>query len=273
MSSNAINIQLPTGVQLQYIRRGDLSAIPIVFLHGFTGSWREFEPILEYLPEDLHAIAITLRGHGEASHPETGYGLSHFSADVEQLLKALEIDEVVIVGHSMGSAIAQRFALDNSGTTLGLVLVSAVYPRPGDPNLQAYFDSTVSKLEDPIDPEYVRQFLAIMRVKPIPEELFEIGVQEALRVPARVWMQAFEGRLKDRMAEEFDRIQCPTLLIWGDRDHRSLEEDQDALLREIRGSQLRVYPGCGHLVHIEEPRRFALDIAAFWEETVATGAT
>ena len=86
-------------------------------------------------------------------------------------------------------------------------------------------------------------------------------------------LMAFAGRLKDRIAEEFGRIECPTLLIWGDRDHRSLQEDQYALLREIQGAQLKIYPGCGHLVHIEEPRRFALDIAAFWEETVATGTS
>jgi len=269
MSSTAINFQLPTGVQLQYSRRGDPSAIPIVFLHGFAGSWHEFVPIFDYLPEDLHAIAVTLRGHGGASRPETGYELSDFSADVEQLLKALEIPEVIIVGHSMGSAVAQRFALDNSTTILGLVLVSAVYSKPGDPDLRAYYDSTVSKLEDPIDPEFIRRFIASMRVKPIPEELFELFVREALKVPARVWIQAFEGRLKDRIAEELDRIQCPTLLIWGDADHRSHQEDQDALLRNIRGSQLRVYGGCGHLAHIEEPERFALDIAAFLEETVA----
>lgn len=272
MLSNAINIRLPTGIHLQYVRRGDLSAIPIVFLHGFASSWREFEPILEHLPKDLHAIAITLRGHGKASHPETGYELAHFSADLEQLLKVLEIPEAVIVGHSMGSAVAQQFALDNPETTSGLVLVSAVYPRPGDPKLQAYFESTVSNLEDPIDPEFVRQFLASMRVKPIPEALFETFVEDALKVPARVWIQAFAGRLKNRIAEEYGRIQCPTLLIWGNRDQRSLEEDQDALLRAIPRSQLRIYPDCGHLIHIEEPRRFAQDIAAFLEETVGTDA-
>jgi pimeloyl-ACP methyl ester carboxylesterase len=173
----------------------------------------------------------------------------------------------------MGSAVAQRFAIDNPENTLGLVLVSAVYSLPEDLKLQAYFDSTISKLEDPIDPDFVRTFLDSMRVKPISDELFEVLYHEALKVSAMVWIQAFEGRLIDNISEELGRIQSPTLLIWGDQDHRSLWKDQEAILAAIPDSRLKLYKGCGHLVHLEESKDFASDIANFLEEVTIVGAS
>ena len=245
------NIQLPYGVQLPYIEQGDPSKVSIVFLHGYTGSLREFEPVFDHLPGSVHAIAVTL------------------SSDVYAFMQSKGIRKALIVGHSMGSAVAQRLAIDYPDKVLGLVLAGASVTLPGDPKVQAILDSTISELVDPIDPSFVRQFLTSMRVKPIPDELFEIVVQEALKVPARVWIQAFEGRLLEKIGEELDSIHCPSLLIWGDLDHRSLESDQDALLDAIPDSFLSVYQGAGHLLHLEEPSRFALDVMAFLENTIA----
>ncbi len=273
MISNIKSLELSNDLHLPYFELGDTAGYPVIFLHGFTGSLHEFEPIFKYLPQDHHAIALTLRGHGDATHPESGYPLSDFSTDVENFLQAMDATDVILVGHSMGSAVAQRFAIDNPENTLGLVLVSAVYTLPGDLKLQEYFDSTISKLEDPIDPEFVRIFLDSIRVKPISDELFEVLYHEALKVPARVWIQAFEGRLIDNISEELGRIQSPTLLIWGDQDHRSLRKDQDAILAAIPDSRLKLYKGSGHLVHLEESEDFASDIANFLEEVTIAGAS
>ena len=245
----------------------------MILLHGFLGSWREYEPAVAHLPESIHALALTQRGHGEASHPKSGYRLQHFSADLAEFMQVKGIPSAIIVGHSMGSAVAQRFAIDYPDLTEALILTSAALPQEGDPAIQEFFDTTISHLKDPIDPVFVRQFLTSMRVKEIPEQLFEVLMQEALKVPARVWIQAFEGRLLETIAEKLKRISCPTLLIWGDQDQRSLRGDQDALLLAIPESRLIVYRGAGHLLHIEEPLRFASDVATFAEEVTIGAAS
>jgi pimeloyl-ACP methyl ester carboxylesterase len=137
---------------------------------------------------------LTQRGHGDASHPNSGYRLDDFSGDLLEFMEVKGIREAIIVGHSMGSAVAQRFAVDNPDKSLGLILAGASIAGQGDPKVQEFFDSTISRLVDPIDPNFVRQFSASMRVKEIPEELFEMVVQDALKVPARVWIQAFRTR-------------------------------------------------------------------------------
>ena len=86
------------------MKRGNPSTIRAVFLHGFTGSRREFEPILTHLPGSVHAIALTQRGHGDASHPQSGYRLHDFSEDLAEFLKAKDILSAVIVGHSKGDS-------------------------------------------------------------------------------------------------------------------------------------------------------------------------
>lgn len=264
-------IQLSKGMRLPYFEYGSQSEIPVVLLHGFAGSRREYEPVFAHLPRSIHAFALTQRGHGDAGHPKSGYRLQNFSADLAEFMQAKEIPAAVIAGHSMGSAIAQRFAVDNPDLTQGLVLASAAFPRQGDPGIQDFFDTTVSHLKDPINPLFVRQFLSGMRVESISEELFEILVQEALKVPARVWIQAFEGRLAETLSEQLKRISCPTLLIWGEQDQRSLRSDQDILLATIPDSRLIVYHEAGHLLHLEEPQRFASNLTAFVEE-LAIGA-
>jgi pimeloyl-ACP methyl ester carboxylesterase len=98
------SIQLPNNVRLPYVERANPSTIPVVFLHDFTGSWREFEPILTHLPKSVHAIALTQRGHGDASHPQIGYRLHDFSEDLAEFLKAKDILSAVIVGHSKGDS-------------------------------------------------------------------------------------------------------------------------------------------------------------------------
>jgi len=64
---------LATGVSIPYVEAGDPAGVPVVFLHGYTDSWRSYEPVLPHIPAGIRAIALTLRGHGDAEKPATGY--------------------------------------------------------------------------------------------------------------------------------------------------------------------------------------------------------
>ena len=61
--------ELPDGLRLPYVERGDPAGIPVVFLHGITDSWRSFQLVLPHLPPSIRALALTQRGHGDASRP------------------------------------------------------------------------------------------------------------------------------------------------------------------------------------------------------------
>jgi pimeloyl-ACP methyl ester carboxylesterase len=145
--------------------------------------------------------------------------------------------------------------------------VKLPYVEQGDPpDLLEAWDSTISKLTDPIDPSFVREFQQSTLTQPVPRAFLETLVQENLKVPARVWRATLEGLLQDDSFEELVKIKAPTLIIWGDQDAILPRSDQEALAAAVAGSRLVVYPGAGHALYWEEPARFASDLVAFIED-------
>lgn len=263
----AKSIDLPNQIRLPYAEQGDPSGLPVLLLHGFADSWRSFELVLPYLPENIHAVALTLRGHGDASRPATGYGIRDFAGDLAEFQDAMHLRAAVIVGHSMGSGVALRFALDHPERTMGLVLVGASPTMGGTAAALEFWNSTVSKLTDPVDQALVRGMTDSMLAQPVPQAFVDAAVQESLKVPAFVWKATFESRwrLEGDYSADLNKIKAPTLIVWGDQDVRYPRGEQEGLASAIAGSRLLVYDGAGHLLHWEEPQRFASDLVTFVE--------
>jgi non-heme chloroperoxidase len=265
------SVELSSGVRLPYAEQGDPLGVPVVLLHGITDSWRSFEGVLPHLPESIHAFALSQRGHGDADRPATGYSPQNFATDLAAFMGALKLRPAVIVGHSMGASIAQRFAIDHPVRTLGLVLVGSLTTWRGHPEFVELWDSVVAMLTDPIDPGFVREFQESTLAQPVSPAFLEIIVQESLKMPARVWKAVLlEGLLEADFSRELARIHAPTLIVWGDQDSLT-RSGQEALTAAIAGSRLLVYPGIGHALHWEEPERFAADLVAFTENLVIRG--
>ena len=263
-------VDLPPQVTLQYVVQGKSSGLPVIFLHGFSDSWISFKLVLPHLPDTMRAFVLTQRGHGEASKPKSGYSVNHFSADLEAFMRSEQLDNAVIVGHSMGCAVAIRFAIDNPDRTLGLVLAGASSSLRGTNQTRQFWDSILSELTDPIDPMWARQMTESMLVQPVPQDFLEKMFQESTKLPAHVWKAAFESRwrLEGDYESELGDIKAVTLVIWGDQDKRNPRSEQETLLKEIPNAQLSVYSGCGHLLHWEKPDRFARDLVRFVEEHI-----
>jgi pimeloyl-ACP methyl ester carboxylesterase len=262
------SLALSTGVTLPYVEQGDPHGIPVILLHGVTDSWRSFELLLPHLPSSLHAFALTQRGHGDADRPLTGYSFRHFAADVAAFMDALKIKQSVIVGHSMGSGVAQRFALDYPERLLGVVLAGTFATLSQNPAVQEFWDNVASTLTDPIAPQIVREFQQSTLAQPIPAIFFETVVNESLKVPAQVWHATFSTFLQEDWSSEFGKISAPTLIVWGDQDAFCPRSDQELLQAMIPNSQLLVYSGAGHDPHWEEPERFTADLVNFVEQRV-----
>ena len=253
--------ELSNGLRLPYVRQGDPAAAPVILLHGLTDSWRVYELVLAELPMDVDAIAVTQRGHGDASRPATGYQLRDFASDLLGFMDALAIERATLAAHSSHTFVIERFAIDHPERTAGLVLVGAPATLQGRAELAGLLER-VSRLTDPIDPTFVRDFARSTFHRPVPPELVERMVEESLKVPARVWREAFPGLLAGDLLSELHRISAPTVLVWGDQDDIVSLADQRTLLDAIPGSTLLIYQGTGHTPQCEEPARFAADVAA-----------
>jgi pimeloyl-ACP methyl ester carboxylesterase len=259
------SVALPTGVTLPYVAQGDPAGVPVVLLHGGTDSWRSFQPVLPYLPGSIRAFALTQRGHGDASRPMAGYHPRDFAADVAAFLDSQGLEAAVVAGHSMGSTVALRFALDYPERTRGLVPMGTFVRYKTNPVIVEFVEEVVSGLEDPIDWSVAQEFQESTLAGPISPSFLKIAIAESLKAPARVWRDLFAGLLDDEHVVRLESIAAPTQLIWGDQDAFVPGSDQETLLATIAGSRLEIYRGIGHAVHWEEPARFAADLVAFVE--------
>jgi non-heme chloroperoxidase len=115
-----------------------------------------------------------------------------------------------------------------------------------------------------VDPGFVRRFQESTLAQRVPQAFLQTMIRESLKVPARVWRAATEALLEDDHTEELNKIVAPTLILWGDSDLLT-RDDQETLAEAIVGSRRVVYPGGGHTLYWEEPGRVASDLAAFIE--------
>lgn len=259
-------VALPDGVRLEYVEQGDTGGTPVIFLHGVTDSWRSFEPVLRRLPASVRAFALSQRGHGESSRPESGYRYRDFSEDVRAFMDANGLASAVIVGHSMGSLVAQRLAADHPDRIRGLVLVGAFATIHGSEGIAEFVDTTIRPLTDPISTDFARQWQLSTTARPIDPDLLEVVVGETLKVPARVWHAAFEGFLATPdFSGELGGLAAPVLIVWGDQDAYAGRADQDALLAALPAARFVALQGVGHAVHWEVPDRFVSELLRFLE--------
>lgn len=257
-------VRLANGLTMPYLEQGDPDGVPVILIHGYSDSSLSFEPVLEYLPSNVRALAVTLRGHGDADRPPSGYALSDFANDVALFAEALELGPAVVVGHSMGSGVARDFAIEHPSRTSAVVLIGAFAKMHGNPVIDE-LEQAVRQLSDPVDPVFVREFQEGTITHPVPPEFVDRAVAESLKMPARVWNAVLDGMLAYDLEDRLENITVPVLAVWGDRDAIFGQDDWDSLAASLPNVRIELYPGAGHATHWEHPDRFASDLVAFIE--------
>ncbi|MCY1073111.1 alpha/beta fold hydrolase [Archangium lansingense] len=256
------SVQLSTGVRMHYVEQGRKDGPVLVLLHGYTDSYLSFERVLPLLPRSFHVYALDQRGHGDSSRPECCYSQSDFASDVVAFLDSQGIQRAVLVGHSMGSFIAQQVALEHPQRVEALVLIGSAPTVHGNA-VAAELKSYVDTLSDPIDPAFVRDFQAGTFYRPIPPSFLDTAVSESLKVPARVWKASLDGLIAEDHAARLGTLSVPTLVVGGDRDGFFSVAEQQALAQALPRATLALYTETGHAPHVEQPQRFVHDVKEF----------
>jgi non-heme chloroperoxidase len=259
----------PGGVRLPYAEHGDPSGIPVVMLHGWSDSWRSFEGVLPHLPASIRALAVTLRGHADTTGAQS-HTISDMSADFAAFLDAVGVESAVIAGHSMGSIVAERVAIDHPARVAGLVLMGA-RPTFDRPNMDELY-AAVEELTDPVDRVFIREFQESTIARPVAPGLIDMAVAESQKLTADTWREIMDGVIRVDLSAELPSIAAPTLVIAGECDEVAPLGDGGTLAALIPGSRLAIYDDAGHAMHWEEPARVAADVAAFAREVAAVAA-
>ncbi len=221
--------------------------VPVLMVHGAGGSHLDWPAELRRLPE-ANAIVFDLPGHGRSPGPGRST-VSAYAADVVALLDTLELQQAIILGFSLGGAIAQTVAANYKSRVAGLILLAtsarlSVNPALLD-GLQTDYDATLQKLIDwqwsASAGEQIKR-LSLRRLQAVDRVVLRADYQAANR---------FDGR--DRLTH----IQTPTLIIGGTDDRMIPLADFEDLHQQITDSQLVKIAGGGHLVALEHSQDVA----------------
>ena len=265
------SVALPNGEKLAYVALGDLKGQPVVLIHGYTDSARDWVPLVPYLSPHFRLIIVDIRGHGRSSKPECCYTRFDFAYDIKLLLDALRVAQADFVGHSLGSVIAQTLAEYWPERTRKVVLISSTAgPRPGAPSHKAEFDyaAQIRELKEPIDPDSPFMMAWWSSPTPVDADFMRRQRVDSAAIPLHVWLAVLDQGLEPMLVagelqKSLPRLTAPALLIWGSKDPIMDEAARATLLEGLPQAQVRVFDGLGHNPFWEDPRGCAEVINPF----------
>jgi pimeloyl-ACP methyl ester carboxylesterase len=259
-------IALPDGVTLGYVEFGSPMGKPVVLIHGYTDSARDWVPLVPYLSKTLRLILVDIRGHGISSKPECCYARIDVAYDMKLLLDALHIPSADIVGHSFGSIIAQTLAECWPARTHSVVLISSTalpFDRPtakdGKPTRPAFdFRTPILALKDPIDPESPFMIAWWASPTPVDAEFLRRQRGDAAAIPARVWLAVLDQGLSGAdLQSTLPKLKAPALLIWGSEDPIIDIAGRQALREALPTARVKIFDKLGHNPFWEDPQGVA----------------
>ncbi|HVC03018.1 MAG TPA: alpha/beta hydrolase [Steroidobacteraceae bacterium] len=263
-------VALPDGIKLAFLQMGDPRGQPVVLIHGFTDSALDWVPMLPYLPKRYRLILVDLRGHGQSSKPDCCYDLDDFAYDIKLLLDHLHVQKADIVGHSLGSLIAQRFAENWPRRTNRVVLISSTGGRntcgPAAPR-KFDFAAQIRKLKPPLRANSPFMIAWWSSPTPVNAQFIRRERENAAKIPLRVWLAVLDqGLTMTNLRGMLPRLKAPTLLIWGSKDPIMGPQDRASLRAGLPHAEVKIFDGLGHNPFWERPRAVAGVITRFLDE-------
>jgi pimeloyl-ACP methyl ester carboxylesterase len=233
------------GQKTYFVRRDSIppSQLPVVFIHGAGGSHQHWL----YQVRDLSqapTYALDLPGHGRSAAPGRD-SVQAYSGWLVALLDALELERVVLVGHSMGGAIALCATLDIPDRIAGLGLLASGARLSVSP---ALLDAIRR------DPEEAVGAICSSAFGPgAAPQMFQQGMQQMGSVPAGVLWGDFKACNDFDVMGRLGEIAVPTVVLCGTLDTLTPAKYSFFLRDHIPGAQLHLVEGSGHMVMLEKP--------------------
>jgi pimeloyl-ACP methyl ester carboxylesterase len=233
------------------------SGEPVLYLHG-AGATNVWLPFHARLAARCHLLAPDLLGFGQSDRPDWLDDVQDCAVHYLDLLDALGIERVHLVGLSLGGWIAAELAAWASHRLKSLTLIDAAglyLPGYEVPDLFTLsYEQTIRLLFD--DPAVAERVLAI----PETPELAAQRLKGQVTLARVAWNPYLYS---PKLMQRLHRVQTPTLVLWGERDRLFPVALGEAWAAAIAGARLEVVPRCGHLPPIEQPALTADAVAEF----------
>jgi 3-oxoadipate enol-lactonase len=261
-------------ISLHYVEHGVGGAGPVVLLHGFPLNGAMWDELVPALADRYHMIVPDLRGHGATEAPDGPYETADHAADVVALLDRLGIERAAIVGLSMGGYIAIQLMVRAPERIGAVVLADTMGRGDSEERRQARAAQAEVIRKDGLDAfadlVLPRMFApSVFSERPALVGRFSqtITSQRPHAVIAALQGLASRPEMLDALAD----VVLPTLVVVGSEDAATTPDDARELASVIRGAELVVLQGAGHMSCWEDPAEFSAAVRGFLDRKV--GAT
>ena len=260
------------GAELHYTDEG--SGYPVLLIHGFGGSLRNFSKLADNLKGQFRVIRIDLPGFGLSDFPDMGDKPDYIKMYHDYLtfmFDTLHLDSVYVMGNSMGGGVACIAAADHPDKVKKLVLLGS-----------AGYD--VANISGKL---FMFKYKSVGHIfdKGMPMFMSESGLEKCFadksKVDPRVWrlnnqFTNREGNIQNMLAIArsnqvpdsgiIKKVQCPTLIVWGKEDEIIPVEHAAKFHRDIKNSRVIIYDPCGHTPMMEKTEDLTKDFLQFVKE-------
>ena len=253
------------------------SGKPVILIHGWPLSHEMWEYQLNELPKhNIRAIAYDRRGFGKSSKPWDGYDYDTFASDLNQLIQMLDLQDVTIVGFSMGGGEVARYLskFNQDGRVTSAMLVSSVTPfllkTADNPNgiEQNQFQGMQQQLEED-RPKFLAGFGKVfygvnLISHPVSNEILQHDVNLALEAAGYATIKSMEAWATTDFRQDVSKIKVPLLVIHGEKDGTvPIEISAKATIKLAPHAELIVYEDAPHGLYYTHKEQFNKDIVRF----------
>lgn len=273
-------------LKLHYLDWGNEGRPPLLLIHGGRDHARNWDWVARALRDEYHVIAPDLRGHGDSDWAIGGnYSLTDFVLDLSNLLDALELFPVSIVGHSLGGAISLQYTGVYPERVRRLVAIEGLGPppdmierlrdRPPWERMQSWI-AQMRELASRQPRRYPSRKAAADRMREVNSFLSEeqaehLTVHGVNRNEDGTFTWKFDNYVRASAPYRFDaedmrslwrRIECPTLLVRGG-DSWASDPEKDGRIEPFRNARAVTIPAAGHWVHHDQLGAFLRTVREF----------
>lgn len=254
-------------------------AVPLLFVHGLSGSWQNWLENLPVFARHRRVIALDLPGFGASPMPVDGtITIPGYAGLLSRLMDVLGLGAACVVGNSMGGFVALELALAEPGRVDSLVLVSpaGIDSRElrndrllgglrrverlivaGGTMLATHADWVARRARL----RRATMHLAVQHPERLPNALMAEQIRTGNGKPG--FVAAIDAITDHDVESRLGALRCRTLLYWGAEDRIVAVRDARRFLASIPGARAVILPDTGHLAMLERPARFNADLAAF----------
>jgi len=239
------------GVMINYYIKGSEKKA-LVFVHGYSCSSEYWWPQLEYFSKNYTTVAVDLAGHGESGLNRKEYSMEAFGDDVKSVIEHLDLNQVVLIGHSMGGPVIVKAARSLGTKTRLIIGVDTFHDLTTEgiggfariavnTMFQLFYDSMT---EDSIDDFFIER---------TDNDLEEWIRNDALKSPKNISQGTLDALLTMNYPESLSELSIPMIAL----NARSFRETKlDSNFDTYKDIQIEFMEDVGHFIMLERPDEF-----------------